>query len=81
VYVIGGFRTAHRIQSCSTSRNPHLDSALDASEFIPRWIGWGFVIFFLIAGFKGRKRLFRDAKVPEKEKKIYALIHEYLEFE
>jgi hypothetical protein len=43
VYVIGGFRTAHRIQSCSTSRNPHLDSALDAPEFIPGWIGWGFL--------------------------------------
>jgi hypothetical protein len=43
VYVIGGFRTAHRIPSCSTSRNPHLDSALDASEFIPGWIGWGFL--------------------------------------
>ena len=34
-YVIGGFSTAHRIQNCSTSRNPHLDSALDAPEFIP----------------------------------------------
>jgi hypothetical protein len=33
VYVIGGFRTAHRI----------LDSALDAPEFIPGWIGWGFL--------------------------------------
>ena len=42
VYAIGGFRTAHRIQSCSTSRNPHLDSALDAPEFILGWIGWDF---------------------------------------
>lgn len=41
-YVIGGFSTEHRIQNCSTSRNPHLDSALDAPEFILGWIGWGF---------------------------------------
>lgn len=42
VYVIGGFRTVHRIPSCSTSRNPHLDSALDAPEFILGWIGRDF---------------------------------------
>jgi len=41
-YVIGGFSTEHRIQNCSTSRNPHLDSALDAPEFILGWIGWGY---------------------------------------
>jgi len=31
----------HHIQHGSTSRNPHRGSALDASEFIPGWLGWG----------------------------------------
>jgi len=35
LYVIEGFSTAHRFQNGSTSRNPHLDSAMDAP-------GWGF---------------------------------------
>ena len=39
-----------------------------------------FFIVFLVLGFLGSRRLFREADVSEKEKKIFALIQECLEF-
>jgi hypothetical protein len=35
-----------------------------------------FFVFFLIAGFMGSKRIFRDAEVPEKENRIFSLLDE-----
>jgi predicted permease len=40
-----------------------------------------FFVVFLLLGFWGSKRVFREASVLEKEEKIFALIQQYLEFE
>jgi uncharacterized integral membrane protein len=39
-----------------------------------------FLVYFLLAGFWGSRRVFREASIPEKEKKIFVLIQEYLKF-
>ena len=39
-----------------------------------------FFVFFLLRGFRGSKRVFREASVLEKEEKKFVLIQEYLKF-
>jgi hypothetical protein len=43
--------------------------------YLAYFFGW-----FLLVGFWGSKRVFREASIPEKEKKNFVLIQEYLEF-
>jgi len=67
------------VQIVASLEDVHVNAVLSA--LVVAYLVVYFLGIFLLRGFMGSMRVFNDANVPEKDKKIFVLIQEYLKSE